>query len=238
MISPKHIVKGIAIEVSHIGKAIFDPDIAFTDHREVVQSYSQFFDDLLVDAILGCKPTGTYVDIGANDPTLFNNTKRFYDRGWCGINIEPNPQHFPTLMEQRPRDINLNIGISDKKATIPFYILDADMASTMDKEHSKLQCFYNKSKVKSVLDVPVERLDTTLDKYLGERKIDFMSIDVEGHDMAVLRGNDWEKYRPYLILVELAFNPTEITDYLISVGYTPVLFSNRTNAIFIDAKVA
>lgn len=234
MISLKHIVRIIATRIFRVVKVmLFDPEIKFPENRMAVRSYSNAGEDLLIDAILGSRSTGTYVDIGANDPTLFNNTKRFYDRGWSGINIEPNPLHFPALLKNRTRDINPNIGIADKEAIVPFYVLGEDTASTLGKEHARLQHYYNDNSIQKVIDVPVARLDDTLDKYLTGRKIDFMSIDVEGQEMPVLRGNDWNKYRPYLILIEIAFNPKEIIDYLISLEYIPVLFTGG-NGIFID----
>jgi FkbM family methyltransferase len=183
--------------------------------------------------IFGCKPSGTYVDIGANDPTLFSNTKRFYDRGWTGINIEPNPLHFPVLLKNRTRDVNLNIGISDKETTLPFYILKADMVSTLDKNTAIRNCQDHDTSIQNVIDVPISRLDTTLDTVLGGRKIDFMSIDVEGAEMPVLRGNNWNQYRPRVILIEIQDQTESILNYLAARNYLPIM-SNATNAIFID----
>jgi FkbM family methyltransferase len=231
--TPKQFIRGIAIKGFNIAKAMIAPDIKFPDNRLYVKSYSQYGEDLLVDAILGCKPRGTYVDIGANDPSLFSNTKRFYERGWGGINIEPNPLHFPVLLKNRPRDINLNIGISDKESTLPFYILKADMVSTLDKNIAIRNCQDHDTSIQNVIEVPVSRLDITLDTYLGSRTIDFMSIDVEGAEMLVLGGNDWSEYRPQVIVIEIQDHTENILDYLTARNYLPIL-SNGTNAIFID----
>ena len=231
--TPKQFIRGIAIKGFNVAKAIIAPHTKFPDNRLYIKSYSQYGEDLLVDAILGCKPTGTYVDIGANDPTLFSNTKRFYERGWMGINIEPNPLHFPVLLKNRTRDVNLNIGISDKESTLPFYILKADMVSTLDKKTAIRNCQDYDTSIQKVIEVPVARLDTTLETFLGRRIIDFMSIDVEGAEMLVLRGNDWKKYRPRVILIEIQDHTEDIMDYLTARHYLPIM-SNGTNAIFID----
>jgi FkbM family methyltransferase len=231
--TPKQFIRGIAIRGFNAAKALIAPDTKFPDNRLYIKSYSQYGEDLLIDAILGCKPTGTYVDIGANDPTLFSNTKRFYDRGWTGINIEPNPLHFTGLLKKRNRDVNLNIGISDKESTLPFYVLKADMVSTLDKNTAIRNCQDYDTSIQNVIDVPVSRLDTTLDTFLGGRTIDFMSIDVEGAEMLVLHGNNWNRYRPQVILIEIQDNTGNIIDFLTTRNYLPIM-SNGTNAVFID----
>lgn len=42
-----------------------------------LHSYSQYAEDLILDYLLNNQATGSYIDIGANDPDHFNNTKRF-----------------------------------------------------------------------------------------------------------------------------------------------------------------
>lgn len=231
----KQFIRGIAIKSFNIAKSMISPDIKFPDNRLYVKSYSQYGEDLLVDSILGCKVNGTYIDIGANNPILFNNTKRFYDRGWSGINIEPNPVHYP-LLKNRDRDINLNIGISNVETFIPFYILEADMVSTTDKDIAIRNCQDYDTCIQKVIEIPVLRLDTVLSEYLGDRYIDFMSIDVEGVEMNVLQGNDWDKYRPMVILIEITDHIEDILDYLVKRSYLPIM-SNSTNAIFVDQLV-
>ncbi|MHB8276898.1 MAG: hypothetical protein ACYDIA_04500 [Candidatus Humimicrobiaceae bacterium] len=56
-----------------------------------------------LDKFSGYKRKGFYVDIGANDPHMFSNTKRFYLRGWTGINIEPNVDNWQKLSSYRKR---------------------------------------------------------------------------------------------------------------------------------------
>src|SRR5438552_17947489 len=74
----------------------------------VRNSYSQGGEDLVMDNFFNGKRKGFYVDVGANDPTRFNNTKRFYKKGWRGINIEPDPKLFEKIKSDRSRDTNLN----------------------------------------------------------------------------------------------------------------------------------
>lgn len=91
------------------------------------ESYSQFMEDLVLycalkDAI--GNRNGFYIDVGANDPTADSVTKFFYDRGWHGINIEPLPDKCALLVEQRPRDINLCVGLGSKRDKMKIYECD------------------------------------------------------------------------------------------------------------------
>ena len=74
-------------------------------------SFAQNFEDVMLWRVFRDQPTGFYVDVGAADPTKNSVTKWFYDLGWSGINIEPQPEYFKTLQLQRARDTNLNCGV-------------------------------------------------------------------------------------------------------------------------------
>ena len=83
-------------------------------------SYAQNHEDILLGRVFP-GPEGFYLDVGANHPTFHSVTKLFYDRGWSGINVEPSPLVFDRLVADRPRDRNLNVGLSDRDATLTFY---------------------------------------------------------------------------------------------------------------------
>ena len=99
-------------------------------------SYSQHGEDLVIDNILGHKTRGSFVDVGAYDPININNTYRFYKRGWRGINIEPNPEKFSTLLTKRPKDVNLNIGVNDVKGMGTLYRFVPDSLTTFSKKEA------------------------------------------------------------------------------------------------------
>lgn len=75
----------------------------------IMHSYSNLQEDLLIDLLYGQKETGYYINIGVDDPTLSNNTKRFYQRGWHGINILFEAERLLKFIKYRPLDINLTI---------------------------------------------------------------------------------------------------------------------------------
>src|ERR1700742_2763080 len=81
-------------------------------------TYAQNREDILLDAFFRDIEQGFYVDVGASHPVVSSVTKLFYEKGWRGINIEPSHKYYKLLEEDRPEDINLNVGISDKKGTL------------------------------------------------------------------------------------------------------------------------
>ncbi len=94
--------------------------------HKVFGSYDGYdHEDLLIDFLLDFKSHGYYVEIGANDPNEFpSHATRFYLKGWRGINIEPQLSPFNKLVEARPEDINLNIGIGPMLGKADFYMIE------------------------------------------------------------------------------------------------------------------
>ncbi|MDR2831144.1 MAG: FkbM family methyltransferase [Methanobrevibacter sp.] len=86
--------------------------------KKRILSFSEDKEDLILLSFLDKIKNGFYIDVGANDPYADSVTKLFYDLGWNGINIEPLPYMYNKLCEDRPKDINLNIGISNKKGQL------------------------------------------------------------------------------------------------------------------------
>lgn len=202
-------------------------------------SYSQHREDIIIDKLLKTKKNGFYVDVGANNPTGFNNTKRFYDKGWSGINIEPNTRGYKLFLEKRKRDINLNIGISKKESYLPFYHIEPDLLSTFSKEEMKsyLKNGYKLVEEKKVKTLPLKKV---LNKYAKNKEIDFFSIDTEGFDLQVLKSNNWKKYKPKIICIETVPHTKGKQDnnsktYLEKLGYK-IAHQNNTNTIFILDK--
>lgn len=169
-------------------------------------SYAQNREDVLLRRALGDAPPGFYVDVGACDPVKLSITKHFYDQGWRGINIDASPVMWELLVAGRPRDTNLNIGVSNKRGEMTFYRAvadahggDASGLSTFVAEEvavHRANGFVFEERVTKV---------TTLADICSEHvhgPISFMSIDVEGHEREVLEGGDFRRFRPRIVLVE------------------------------------
>ena len=142
---------------------------------------------------------GFYIDVGANDPTLYSVTRAFYDKGWRGVNLEPVAKFFNRLAAQRPRDINLQIGAGDVAGSFTFFDIPDTGLATSDpaiaKKHQEGGWEVN------TIDIPVLPLaDICRSHVRGD--IHFLKIDVEGAEKKVLLGMNFKKWRPWLVLIE------------------------------------
>lgn len=200
--------------------------------RDVLDMHGQYGEDIILDRLMGNPSGGFYVDIGANDPNKFSNTRRFYDRGWSGINVEPNPVKLRDICAWRRRDVNLNIGIGPNPAVLPFYVIDPDTLSTFDRKVAEI-AVSDGFRLSRTIDVQVVRMDDVIAQHGEERDIDFMSIDVEGFEVPVLSSNDWSRYRPRFVMLEVNRAEAEIDAFMSGVGYRDI-FSNGTNKIYAD----
>lgn len=198
-------------------------------------SYSQEGEDLILNKLFDNKTTGFYVDIGAHHPKRFSNTFIFYKKGWQGINIEPNPEIIPLFKKLRPRDINLQVGISDTEKTLTYYMFSEPALNTFSKYREEILISNHNSQLINQVDVQSTTLKKILTEYLKpKRKIDFMTIDVEGFDYQVLNSNDWNKFRPSIVLVEDSSfdcqvpNLSKIYNFMLNVDYSLISKTYKT----------
>jgi FkbM family methyltransferase len=167
------------------------------------RSFSQFGEDAVLQALI---PTfmngpGFYVDVGAFAPKTFSNTHSLYKQGWRGINIDPTPGAMRAFRLMRRRDINLEIAISDTPDTITFYQLGRrTVLNTVSREVAEAR-EKELDRASTVLLVRAQTLASVLDEH-AQCQIDLLSVDTEGHDLVVLKSNDWTRHRPTLVLVE------------------------------------
>lgn len=211
-----------------------DEQVPFVDRA--TGSFSQYGEDLVIDALLGCPSSGFYVDVGANDPDELSNTKRFYLRGWRGLNIEPQPDLHERLVASRPEDVNLNIGLSDHDGELVFHRMDPSTLSTFDSDAVRENLKHPGARLIASEPLPVRTLAAVLSEY-GSGEIDLLSIDVEGHEIPVLSGNDWARFRPRTIMVEVDHTGSPVPEFLCERGYRFV-WSNGTNGIFMREDLA
>lgn len=197
----------------------------------VLSSFSQNGEDVVLDTLLGHKNHGVYVDIGAYDPYRFSNTMRFYKRGWRGINIEPDTGRFKRFLSDRSDDVNLNVGIANKKGSLTYFVMDPPTLSTFVKSQAReyvRKGFIIKEKKK----IPVLPLRDVLAKHIGKKQIDFLSLDVEGFEINVLKSNDWKRFRPRFLCIETEVKgKDDINRYLHHKGFT-LVFDNGLNSIY------
>ena len=174
-----------------------------------LQSYSMAGEDTMMRGFMGAKKFwggGFWVDIGAHHPSRLSNTKIYSLAGWRGINVDASSDAIALFNRQRKRDINVNVGIGKEEGVLDYYRMSSPSMNTFSKKFAD-EAVAKGLKVLEVVKVPVVTLKSLLDKYLpqggGQQPIDFMSIDCEGLDLEILESNDWERYRPEYILIEI-----------------------------------
>ncbi|HEX8091760.1 MAG TPA: FkbM family methyltransferase [Blastocatellia bacterium] len=212
----------------------------------ILKSYSEQGEDVIIDRILGNKRSGIYLDIGAYDPHSLSNTKRFYDRGWRGCNVEPNPTRFDKFVRERPEDINLNIGISGAAGNMVFFEAEHEYLSTFSEERAT-QLKSMGEKIRREIEVPIITMTDVFVNHLKTAAVDFCSVDTEGMDLMILESNDWRRFRPRVMCVEVSLAEDQsksgqgtmsVEGFLASVGYKKhtetVQFGVPLNQIFVS----
>jgi len=183
-------------------------------------TYAQNREDVILDAYFKNVKEGFYVDIGANHPVKDSVTKHFYEHGWRGINVEPIAELFNLLSIDRPDDINLNLGISNKEGELVLRKYANDGLSTFSKSMKEDYLGEDSKKTSEFEDITVKviTLKNLFDTY-KPKHIHFLKIDAEGTEYQVVEGNDWKKYRPEVICIESNHGETEWSKLLTSHGY-------------------
>lgn len=163
-------------------------------------SYAQLREDVLLHRALHHVPhdQGFYIDVGAYHPTADSVTRHFYDHGWCGINVEPAPNLFAPFLQERPRDINLQVAISDRSGSATFFDVDGQLSTLEDRFAERHAS--NGLNVQSYT-VPCLTLAELCATH-ATRTIHFLKIDIEGHEAAAIRGMDFGRFRPWILVVE------------------------------------
>lgn len=199
-------------------------------------SFSQEGEDFILQQIFEDKKNGTYVDIGSNHPIHFSNTYKLYKSGWNGINVDPNEKTHELFRKYRKNDINIQTAISDTKNIETFFVFNKSELNTLNAEiaeyYRRKGFEYTKTKVntttlKEVFDIHIS----------NNKKIDLLSIDVEGNELKVLKSNDWVKYKASYLIIEMTESSfcdksnTELSIFLDKLGYK-LMYKTFRNSIF------
>lgn len=166
---------------------------------------SQFGEDKKIIKLFKKDYKGKYLDLGCFHPTRSNNTFRLYKKGWQGMNIDLNPLTIDLFNFSRPKDINICAAISNKETKKKLYFLgDLDSKNTLDFNHRKWlgKHFRINSKDFKTKKVKTKKLIDILKKY-NFYKIDFMNIDIEGHELKVLKSLNFKKFDIKIICIEI-----------------------------------
>lgn len=209
-------------------------------------SYSQTGEDIIIDFFLTAKGISdfTYLDIGANHPTRLSNTYKFYELGYHGVCVEPDPDVFSVLKKKRNRDVCLNVGISNNEADrVDFYVMENPLLNTFSKEEAEFMVQSGQAKIRNIIQVPLIRIGSLLERYFESVPPVLVNLDVEGIDEMVIKDFPFSRCRPALFCIEtVQLSPDassgkrlNIIELMASRNYR-VFADTYINTIFVDGN--
>jgi len=191
------------------------------------KSYAQIGQDVLALELFFYSPAKdmTFLDIGAFDGIGFSNTRSLFEQGWSGICVEPVMKNYQKLeslywgtsvITVRAAATDYDGEIELNVATIPWAKDWGSDVSSSSEDAMEHWPDYNWSKE----TVPAMTVNTIMEKN-NITHVDFVSIDVEGHEMSVLHGFNLQKYNPLLLVVEYSSTEeqNELIHYMKRQGY-------------------
>lgn len=194
------------------------------------------------------KKSGFFIDIGANDGINGSNSYYLECIGWNGICIEPIPQIYNILKQNRNCKC-LNIAITEENKEYEFLYVKSirkqniylDMLSGVleyyDNRH--LERIDNELKIHSGEKINLKVQGKTFSTLIEENKeelnilnIDYISIDTEGNELSIIKSIDFNRYNIFSLSIENNYNNSEIISYMKLKGYEHVIDIGSDN-IFI-----
>lgn len=192
-------------------------EIATPKHR---RSYSQFGEDLSLLRLLP-ERDGFFIDVGAGHPKRGSNTYALYRRGWSGVLIEPLELNVRKLRKHRSRDRIIRAACGRSCGETTLYEFDDYYFSTISATTVE-ELAYQGLRPISRHRVPLIALES-LDIHAMPNQPSLLSVDVEGTELDVLEGNDWSRFLPRVVCIELWTNPLKSTsaahEFLGDLGY-------------------
>jgi FkbM family methyltransferase len=168
---------------------------------------------------------GTMLDVGASHP-IENSCSYYFERnGWEVIMVEANPFWIPLLKTERRGKV-LNYAATEKDMddadffVAHFYHEVSGAISSLQPDDRLVRMYAHMVTGSETVKVTARRLDWILMHHAADcKKIDVVSIDVEGGELAALRGFDIQRWQPALFVIENNFEDHDIRDYLGGYGY-------------------
>ncbi|MDX8524479.1 FkbM family methyltransferase [Mesorhizobium sp. MSK_1335] len=188
-------------------------------------SFAQNREDVLLDRVFKDAATGFYIDIGAYHPTIGSVTKTFYDRGWSGINVEPGAV-FDDLARERPRDINVRAVVVDREGEVDFFENSSDPGMSKVAEGP-----VTADREGRMLRVRAVTLDSLIAQHATGQEINFLKIDAEGSEAAIIGAANWKLVRPQVLVIEAT---APWSNELVNQNWEPTLLANGFLRAYFD----
>lgn len=173
-------------------------------------SYAQNFEDVMLARAFADIAVGFYVDVGAWDPDQESVTRHFYDRGWSGVNVEPNPHYFDRLSARRPRDSNLRVAAGSRPGRALMTLIHNSGMSTLNRDVAARRD--SSGCEQEDVEVEVRTLNSIFEE-LAPPDVHFLKVDCEGAEADVITGFDLKRYRPWIVLVESTAPGTRVESH-------------------------
>ena len=200
-------------------------------------SYAQHLEDYHLASVFAEQGEGFYIDVGAGHPVADNVSCWFYQRGWRGIVVEPQPQLAELYASVRPRDVAECCVLGQSVGEVEFHDVERLHGfSTIVPEFAESATGFGARY--ATRKVPMKTLASICEAH-GVPRIDFLKVDVEGAEAQVLMGSDWTHHRPRVVVCEalapgsLAENWQDWEPFLLERNYEFVLFDGL-NRFYVD----
>lgn len=165
------------------------------------EAHGQFAEDRILAEIFGERADGHCVEVGANDGHTGSATYVFEKRGWQCLLVEPIPSLVREIRKHRTCRV-VNCAASSHEGEARFFVAEnVETVSGLDLTPERMEWIQRVGGTIKEITVPTATLDSLLEK-AGFGQLDFVTIDVEGHELSVLEGFDLDKYRPRIVIVE------------------------------------
>lgn len=219
--------------------------VDYGPERPARTSYAQCGEDLILTFLLyhlGIERP-TFVDLGAHHPYFLNNTALLYDKGFRGVNVEPDPSLIAAFREQRPDDVTLNVAVGPEPGRLDFYVMSAPTLNTLSTEEVRRSEALGYT-VERVVPVDVVTVGDVFAALPTAPHPDVLSVDVEGLDLEILQATDFDRHPVPVVCVETLSHDrfgggrksTEIAELLSAVGYRPYA-DTYLNTVFVREDV-
>jgi FkbM family methyltransferase len=205
-------------------------------------SYAQNMEDAVLARLFVGQTKGFYIDIGGGHAVADNVSFLAYEQGWSGIVVEPQAKLAALYARVRPRDVVIQALCGREEGALTlFEATTFHGLSTASASHASA------AEAAGVVGTRTSKPVTTLEALCEAHApdvIDFLKIDVEGHEPDVIAGNDWQRFRPRVVLVE-AIEPLTMADAsqrfepaLLAAGYRFAFFDNLNRWYVVEEAAA
>ena len=205
-------------------------------HSRGKSFWSETGEDIILKSVFNSNE-GKYIDIGSGQPIIGSNTFPFYKLGWTGICVDPTPNLELSWRILRPKDLFLPYVISNEKIK-PLYEFENPLLSTTN--HKVAQFHKSRGKPFTTRMLRGIKLKDYLPKIISPEENFFISIDVEGSELLILKNLNFVLQRPRALLIESWEFPwhksSKISSYLQRFDYNLIAYTGLT-ALFVPKEI-